>query len=98
FAWLMAAELGAVGIDMSFAPVVDRDLGLAEVIGDRALHKDAMAVSELAAQFAAGAQAAGMVITAKHFPTHAGARGDSHVTDAIDRREYDALADDFAPY
>ena len=34
--WLMAAELRAVGVDLSFTPCVDLDLGLAEVIGDRA--------------------------------------------------------------
>ena len=43
FGWLMAAELRAVGIDMSFTPCIDRDLGLSEVIGDRALHSDARA-------------------------------------------------------
>jgi beta-N-acetylhexosaminidase len=98
FGWLMAAELRAVGVDMSFAPVVDLDLGLAEVIGDRALHSDARAVAALARRFAAGARRAGMAITAKHFPTHAGARSDSHTEFAVDRRAYDDLADDLLPY
>ena len=98
FAWLMAAELRAVGIDMSFTPVVDRDLGLAGVIGDRALHEDAQIVAALARSFAKGAKRAGMAITAKHFPTHAGARSDSHLEFAVDRREYDELADDLLPY
>ena len=39
--WLMAAELRAVGVDLSFTPCVDLDLGLADVIGDRALHREA---------------------------------------------------------
>ena len=34
--WLMAAELQAVGVDFSFAPVLDIDRGLSRVIGDRA--------------------------------------------------------------
>lgn len=98
FGWLMAAELRAVGIDMSFTPCVDLDLGLAEVIGDRALHSDARAVAALARRFAAGAKRAGMAVTAKHFPTHAGARSDSHTEFAVDRRSYEELEDDLLPY
>jgi beta-N-acetylhexosaminidase len=96
--WLMAAELRAVNIDMSFAPVVDLDLGFAAVIGDRALHGNAEAVAKLALQFNEGAQEAGMAITAKHFPTHAGATSDSHTEIATDRREYAELFEDLRPY
>lgn len=96
--WLMAAELIAVGVDISFAPVVDLDLGLADVIGDRALHADATVVAELADAYIDGMQAAGMAPTAKHFPTHAGVHADSHTEIAIDRREYTELFDDFMPY
>jgi beta-N-acetylhexosaminidase len=39
-----------------------------------------------------------MVATAKHFPTHAGARADSHREIAVDRRDYEALYDDLEPY
>jgi beta-N-acetylhexosaminidase len=98
FGWLMAAELRAVGIDMSFTPCVDLDLGLSEIIGDRALHSDARAVAALARRFAAGAKRAGMAVTAKHFPTHAGARADSHTDFAVDRRTYDELTHDLVPY
>ena len=98
FGWLMAAELRAVDIDLSFAPVVDLDLGLAQVIGDRALHSDAAAVNALSAEFASGVRAAGMAVTAKHFPTHAGARADSHTALAMDERDLDQLADDLDPY
>jgi beta-N-acetylhexosaminidase len=98
FGWLMAAELRAVDVDLSFAPVVDRDLGLAEVIGDRALHSDADVVGELALKFTAGVHAAGMAATAKHFPTHSGARNDSHVSVASDSRAFEDLDDDLAPY
>jgi len=98
FGWLMAAELRSVGIDLSFTPVVDRDLGLSEVIGDRAFHEDARIVAKLARKLAAGAKHAGMAVTAKHFPTHAGARSDSHTEFAVDRRPYDDLTDDLLPY
>jgi len=98
FGWLMAAELRAVDIDLSFAPVVDIDRGLSEVIGDRALHADADVVAKLACEFAAGAKQAGMTVVAKHFPTHAGAIADSHTQLAVDSREYTDLLDDLEPY
>ncbi len=98
FAWLMAAELRACGIDLSFAPVVDLDRGLASVIGDRALHHSADAVSRLACAFLAGAKDAGMHVSAKHFPTHSGAVADSHLAVATDGRPYDELLEDLAPY
>jgi beta-N-acetylhexosaminidase len=96
--WLMAAELRAVGVDMSFTPCVDLDRGLAEVIGDRALHREAATVAALARRMAAGAKKAGMPITAKHFPTHAGAHSDSHTEFAVDNRELADLEDDLKPY
>jgi len=98
FGWLMAAELRAVNVDLSFAPVVDLDLGLAEVIGDRALHAEASVVGALAVEFAAGMHAAGMAAVAKHFPTHAGAVSDSHTDCATDSRNYNELWDDLDPY
>jgi beta-N-acetylhexosaminidase len=98
FGWLAAAELRAVGIDLALAPVVDRDLGLADVIGDRAFHADAQVVAALARSFAKGAKRAGMAATAKHFPTHSGARSDSHLEFAEDRRDYGELLDDLLPY
>ena len=96
--WLMAAELRAVGVDLSFAPCVDLDRGLAKVIGDRALHREGAVVAALARRFAAGAKKAGMAITAKHFPTHAGAHSDSHTEFAVDSRELADLDEDLQPY
>ena len=96
--WLMAAELRAVGVDLSFAPCVDLDRGLAKVIGDRALHREPAVVAALARRFAAGAKKGGMAVTAKHFPTHAGAHSDSHTELAVDNRELAELEDDLKPY
>lgn len=96
--WLMAAELRACSVDLSFAPVVDIDRGLAEVIGDRALHSSGAIVSELAAAVMAGMRTGGMMATAKHFPTHAGAIADSHKALAVDNREYADIFDDLEPY
>lgn len=97
-AWLMAAELRAVGVDMSFVPVVDLDRGLSEVIGDRALHEDAEVVARLAAAVNDGLEQAGMCITAKHFPSHAGSHSDSHTHVAEDPRSYEEIVDDLEPY
>jgi len=98
FGWVMAAELRAVGVDLSFTPCVDLDRGLAKVIGDRALHREPAVVAALARRFAAGAKKGGMAVTAKHFPTHAGAHSDSHTEFAVDKRELAELDDDLKPY
>jgi len=96
--WLMAAELRAVGIDMSFAPCVDIDYGVSSIIGDRALHADAGAVGELAVAYMLGMREAGMEATAKHFPGHGAVAADSHVALPVDRREWPDVAADFGPY
>lgn len=96
--WLMAAELRAVGVDLSFAPVLDLDYGLSEVIGDRAFHRDPEVVARLAGRYAAGMRSAGMAATGKHFPGHGGVAADSHVTLPEDRRSYQDLLDDMRPY
>jgi beta-N-acetylhexosaminidase len=96
--WLMAAELRAHGIDISFAPCVDLDYGVSEVIGDRAFHSRADAVGQLAVAYMHGMRDAGMAATAKHFPAHGAVVADSHLSLPVDRRELVDLADDLAPY
>src|SRR5690348_13274368 len=96
--WLMAAELRSHGIDLSFAPCVDLDYGLSEVIGDRAFHARADAVAQLAVAYAHGMRDAGMAATAKHFPGHGAVRIDSHLSLPVDRRGLADLTDDLTPY
>lgn len=96
--WLLAAELLAVGIDMSFAPVVDLDYGMSSVIGDRAFHRDPRVVAELAVAFMGGMREAGMIGTAKHFPGHGAVVPDSHVAMPVDRRPLADMDDDLYPY
>ncbi|MGH8222678.1 MAG: beta-N-acetylhexosaminidase [Woeseiaceae bacterium] len=96
--WLMAAELRAVGVDMSFAPCVDIDYGVSRAIGDRALHADAAAVAELAVAYMLGMREAGMAATGKHFPGHGAVAADSHVALPVDRREWPDIEADLQPY
>ncbi len=96
--WLIAAELRAVGIDLCFAPCVDLDWGLSEVIGDRAFHSDPDAVGDLAAEFSRGLRSAGMAAVLKHFPGHGAVVADSHLQLPVDRREYGHVLDDMRPY
>jgi beta-N-acetylhexosaminidase len=96
--WLLAAELRATGIDMSFAPCIDLDYGVSEVIGDRAYHRDPEVVSRLAVACMQGMRAAGMAATAKHFPGHGAVVADSHKALPVDRRPLEDLADDLLPY
>ena len=97
--WLMASELRAVGVDLSFAPVLDLDRGVAEVIGDRAFHRDPQAVADLAHAYVKGMNEAGMAATGKHFPGHGGCRTDSHLDVAVDDRSYaDIEIEDLVPF
>lgn len=96
--YLMAAEVLAVGIDLSFAPVLDLD-GISQVIGDRGFHNDPEGVIALTTRFMQGMKAAGMATTAKHFPGHGSVAPDSHVADAIDSRSFDEIkARDMQPF
>lgn len=96
--WLMAAELRAAGVDLSFAPCVDLDYGVSEVIGDRAFHARPAAVAELSVAYMHGMRDAGMVATAKHFPGHGAVVADSHLALPVDRRALVDLEPDLAPY
>lgn len=97
--WLMAAELRAIGIDFSFAPVLDLNHGVSGVIGDRAFHSDFEAVAVLGRAYIRGMRTAGMEAVGKHFPGHGGVRGDSHLMLPEDERSFDCiLATDMQPF
>jgi len=97
--WLMAAECRSVGIDMSFAPVLDIGIGLSGVIGDRAYHSNPETISLLAHEFMLGMQQAGMVATGKHFPGHGSVKEDSHTAHPQDRRALnDIIMKDVIPF
>ncbi|MBN3850157.1 beta-N-acetylhexosaminidase [Paraburkholderia sp. Ac-20342] len=97
--YILAAELRACGIDMSFTPVLDLDYGHSQVIGDRAFHRDPRVVAMLAKSLNHGLALAGMSNCGKHFPGHGFAQADSHVAMPVDERSLEEiLRDDVAPY
>jgi beta-N-acetylhexosaminidase len=97
--YILAAELRACGIDMSFTPVLDLNYGQSQVIGDRAFHRDPRVVTMLAKSLNHGLALAGMANCGKHFPGHGFATADSHVAMPVDYRPLeDILRDDVAPY
>lgn len=92
-------ELGAYGIDLCFAPVLDRDTGQSQVIGDRAFSSDTGAIIALARAFSRGLSAAGLAATGKHFPGHGTVAADSHHELPVDRRGWDQIvATDLVPF
>lgn len=90
-AWLMAAELREVGVDFSFAPVLDLDYGCSEVIGDRSFSSDKTAVADIAEAFQRGLAEAGMASVGKHFPGHGAVAPDSHVAIPVDKRPLEEI-------
>ncbi len=96
--WLIASELRSVGIDLCFAPCVDLDWGVSDVIGDRSFARRPDVVADLAASFARGLRSAGMAAVAKHFPGHGAVAADSHMSLPVDRRDYGDVLDDMRPY
>jgi beta-N-acetylhexosaminidase len=97
-AWLMASEIRATGVDLSFAPVVDLGRGNL-AIGNRAFSADPDVVAEFTRAYVRGMHSAGMAATLKHFPGHGSVLEDTHFDIAIDDRPLDAIrAQDLVPF
>ena len=95
---LMALEVQAIGIDISFAPVLDIN-GISEVIGQRSFHSQPEMVTPLALSFIEGMHSVGMKATGKHFPGHGSVQADSHVDLPIDNRSFEEItAQDLIPF
>ena len=97
--YVLASELRACGVDLTFTPVLDLDWGESGVIGDRAFHRDPRVVTVLAKSVMHGLLLAGMANCGKHFPGHGFVKADSHLDVPVDKRSLKAiLADDAKPY
>ena len=97
-AWLMASEIRATGVDLSFAPVVDLGRGNL-AIGDRAFSDDPQVVAAFTRAYVEGMHEAGMAATLKHFPGHGSVLEDTHFDDAVDDRPLEAIrAGDLVPF
>jgi beta-N-acetylhexosaminidase len=98
-AWLAASELRAVGVDFNFAPVLDLQSSISEVIGDRAFAEEPRQVADLAQAWMRGSHAAGMPVVGKHFPGHGRVRADSHRELPVDERAFnELLMEDLLPF
>ena len=96
---IIGAETADVGVDLVFAPVVDVDHSISEVIADRAFHRSPEVVAALGREVANGIREAGVGAVAKHFPGHGGVAPDTHVEIAVDDRTSEALFGiDLVPY
>ncbi|MGI9274385.1 MAG: beta-N-acetylhexosaminidase [Endozoicomonas sp.] len=97
--WLMASEQLSCGIDLSIAPVLDLDLGLTDVVGDRSFNSDPALVSRLSTGWIKGMREAGMASVIKHFPGHGSVNTDSHLALPEDPRTFEEIASrDLLPF
>lgn len=77
---VVGSELGALGFNLNFAPVLDVDSNPDNpVIGDRAFSSNSDTVARLGRAFIEGLQGAGVLACGKHFPGHGDTNKDSHV-------------------
>ena len=97
--YVLAAELRAHGVDLSFTPVLDVDHGNSSVIGDRAFHNNPLAIGDLALGLMRGLRHGGMSAVGKHFPGHGHVKADSHHEMPVDERPLEELeASDLKPF
>ncbi|PNH81600.1 beta-N-acetylhexosaminidase [Vibrio diazotrophicus] len=91
--WLMAAELIAHDVDLSFAPVLDKGFEC-RAIGNRAFGDEVSTVLKYSSAFMQGMKSVGMATTGKHFPGHGAVIADSHLETPYDERE--VISDDIS--
>ncbi|MGB0576854.1 MAG: beta-N-acetylhexosaminidase [Alphaproteobacteria bacterium] len=97
---LIGRELASVGINVDCLPVLDIPVvGAHEIIGDRALGREAEMIAELGRSLAEGIIAEGVLPIIKHIPGHGRAKSDSHKELPIVDTPRDELeSTDFVPF
>ena len=96
---LVASELLSIGIDLSYAPVLDINANRSSIIGTRAFHENPHVIAQLAEHFILGMHRAGMAAVGKHFPGHGHVVEDSHEELPTDERLLDTIQElDVYPY
>jgi beta-N-acetylhexosaminidase len=92
---ITAEEARAMGVNVNFYPVVDVNNNARNpIINIRSFGGDPVLVSKMARAYIHGAQAAGVMATAKHFPGHGDTSTDSHLelpSVDVDRARLDAI-------
>lgn len=96
---LMGKELREVGVDVSFAPVIDLSHPGSHVLKNRTYHANPTIVAELALAEIAAMQSEGLTPVVKHFPGHGGVSADTHLEEAVDVRSYEKIVlSDLEPF
>jgi beta-N-acetylhexosaminidase len=97
---VLGAEARAVGVHMTFGPVLDVNANpLNPIINTRSFGEDPALVSRMAAAYIRGAREEGLMTTGKHFPGHGDTETDSHIGLPIirsDRKHLDEV--DLPPF
>jgi beta-glucosidase-like glycosyl hydrolase len=89
---ITAVEARAMGIHMTYAPVVDVNINPDNpIISTRSLGEKPEDVGRLAVSFIKGCQENGLIATAKHFPGHGDTDVDSHSNLPIIKGDRDRL-------
>ncbi|BBB22403.1 beta-N-acetylhexosaminidase [Abyssogena phaseoliformis symbiont OG214] len=96
--FVLAYELLDIGVDFSFAPVLDVNYDTSQVIGDRAFHSNPDVIVKLAGSLINGMYKAGMKCVGKHFPGHGFVTADSHLDLPIDDRPMSDLLQDMKSF
>lgn len=95
---VMAAQVRAAGVDVSFAPVLDAPGKASVLLENRAFHRQPDKVLHCANAYIEGMRAAGMPATGKHYPGHGGVGEDSHFCMPIDSRDFAQIMQTAEPF
>ncbi|MEA2481252.1 MAG: beta-N-acetylhexosaminidase, partial [Thermoleophilaceae bacterium] len=90
--------LGALGVDVDFAPVVDVPSVKGSFIAPRAFGRDPAKVAKLGGAFARGLQDGGVAGTMKHFPGLGAAPANTDLAQAVVHAPRSVLERGLAPY